>query len=678
MGDVYWISYHTGACDSTYSNVYVTRVNANGTVMDPSGLPICTEEGEQQQTSIALGDNQLLVLWEDDRSYDSTGYDVYGARVTLDGTVLDPEGIAMAKLELSEQAPDACWAGDAFSVVWQTSRYGTYGDITSVRLDTLGVIPDSVPVVVSAACDAQIVAGSGWSGYSYLAIWDSEGNLRGARVDESGNVMDSSGIDVCSACKIQSAPDLIWGGANFLVVWEDSRNGDFDIYGVRVDSGGTVLDSPNLPLVVDPSADQRYPTVSCDGTKHLVVWQNMLDSTGSYYRIEGLRISRSGEPVDPQPFAISSGDKDGRPNVAFGGGRYLVVWEDNFFYDIYGALVDTVGITKSEFGIRTSSGVQEDPVVASDGDQFLVVWEDFGSHWPNSDILAARVTSGGTVLDPSGIVISSASDAEAAPSVCFDGINYIVAWSRSSELCVSRVTPQGTVLDPDGFAITDISPYSLTSVSSGPVKYGPSDTVGQSLLLYSRYQPRDYNSPRMFGALFWGEATPNYPPEPFSLLLPSDQDTVENPVFLDWEDALDPNPSEQVIYTVYVSASESFLPEWTLIVDSLVSSDCQVSPERGGLTYWWKVKADDRWGETVWSNQTLRFNLEGYGDVNDDGNVDLGDAVFLLNYLFRNGTPPQPLSVGDVNGDCSVEIGDAIHLLNYLFRDGPSPVAGCA
>jgi hypothetical protein len=61
------------------------------------------------------------------------------------------------------------------------------------------------------------------------------------------------------------------------------------------------------------------------------------------------------------------------------------------------------------------------------------------------------------------------------------------------------------------------------------------------------------------------------------------------------------------------------------------------------------------------------------GDANADGGVDLGDAVYLVNYLFRDGPPPIPMEAGDVNLDGEVELGDAVYLMNYLFRDGPAP-----
>jgi hypothetical protein len=66
------------------------------------------------------------------------------------------------------------------------------------------------------------------------------------------------------------------------------------------------------------------------------------------------------------------------------------------------------------------------------------------------------------------------------------------------------------------------------------------------------------------------------------------------------------------------------------------------------------------------------------GDVDNDGQINIEDVVFLINYLFREGSPPDFLELGDVNGDCVVDIGDVVYLINYLFRDGPLPENGCA
>jgi hypothetical protein len=64
------------------------------------------------------------------------------------------------------------------------------------------------------------------------------------------------------------------------------------------------------------------------------------------------------------------------------------------------------------------------------------------------------------------------------------------------------------------------------------------------------------------------------------------------------------------------------------------------------------------------------------GDPNGDKAIDVGDVVYLANYLYRDGPPPdcEPVhSCADSNLDGAINIGDAVYLVNYLFRGGPPP-----
>lgn len=61
------------------------------------------------------------------------------------------------------------------------------------------------------------------------------------------------------------------------------------------------------------------------------------------------------------------------------------------------------------------------------------------------------------------------------------------------------------------------------------------------------------------------------------------------------------------------------------------------------------------------------------GDLNRDGTVDIVDVVFLVNYLFEEGPPPDPPPAGDVDGDCYITLADVIRLINYVFKMGPAP-----
>jgi len=95
----------------------------------------------------------------------------------------------------------------------------------------------------------------------------------------------------------------------------------------------------------------------------------------------------------------------------------------------------------------------------------------------------------------------------------------------------------------------------------------------------------------------------------------------------------------------------------------------------------------------TWNHYSEYWNMFGYnlygdpslvregivpficGDANGDGVIDIGDVVYVINYLFRDGLAPDPFEAGNVNGDGAVDIGDVVYLINYLFRDGDPP--GC-
>ena len=59
------------------------------------------------------------------------------------------------------------------------------------------------------------------------------------------------------------------------------------------------------------------------------------------------------------------------------------------------------------------------------------------------------------------------------------------------------------------------------------------------------------------------------------------------------------------------------------------------------------------------------------GDVNHDLLVDIGDAVYLISYLYSNGPAPSPWASGDVNCDGIIDLSDVVRLINYLYKNGP-------
>ncbi len=65
------------------------------------------------------------------------------------------------------------------------------------------------------------------------------------------------------------------------------------------------------------------------------------------------------------------------------------------------------------------------------------------------------------------------------------------------------------------------------------------------------------------------------------------------------------------------------------------------------------------------------------GDVNTDGEVNVGDVVYLINYVFKSGPAPAVANWADANADCAVNVGDAVYLIAFTFNSGPPPQLGC-
>jgi hypothetical protein len=61
------------------------------------------------------------------------------------------------------------------------------------------------------------------------------------------------------------------------------------------------------------------------------------------------------------------------------------------------------------------------------------------------------------------------------------------------------------------------------------------------------------------------------------------------------------------------------------------------------------------------------------GDCNGDGVIALGDVVYLITYLYKNGPAPIPLQAGDLNCNGVVDLGDVVYIITYLYKAGPPP-----
>jgi hypothetical protein len=415
-------------------DLYGARVSPSGIVLDPDGFPISTAESGQGDHVLIFDGTNYFIVWDDQRNHATSGVDVYGSRITPSCTVLDPDGIAISTEMNGQGCPAVAFDGANYLIVWTDMRSGTY-DICCSRVNQSGVVLDTPGIPISSTGDTwQWFLSVGFDGTNYLVVWQDEQpgtefDLYGARVDTSGFVLDTPAITISSEVAWQWNPAIAFDSTNYLVVWDDFRSlSSLEIYGTRIDQSGTVLDPEGIVISIGINF-QELPSIAFDGSHYMVVWQ---DHRNGSFDICGARVDQSGTILDPAGIAISdTGDEQKNPAIAFDGTNYLVVWQDtrNDSGDIYGSRVNQSGIILDTTGISisTAMGRQFCPAIAFDGANYLVVWQDTSSISCH-DIYGTRVTPSGIVLDPDGFAISTAYDWQGNPTVASDGANYFVVW----------------------------------------------------------------------------------------------------------------------------------------------------------------------------------------------------------------------------------------------------------
>jgi hypothetical protein len=453
---VVWADMRDGTGD-----IYASRVDPAGNVLDPGGIAVCSEAGAQAEVAISFADSQYLVVWTDTRDANEN---IYCARVDPDGAVLDPGGTAVCTDPATQRYPAVSANGAGWLVVWQDRR-NSQNDIYGSRVSAEGVVLDGGSLALATEAAEETYPAVGFNNKDCLVVWDidqgaTSHDVRGTRVDTSGVVLDPSGIDICDHAAYQGYAAVGTDGHNFMVIWDDFRSSfTWDVYGARVDPGGSVLDTTSLAICLEPSQQSGLALAFC-GTRWLITWH---DSRNDHKDIFGIRVAVDGKVLDAASFLISNASiSQSQPAVAFDGADYLVVrheWRQNTLYDIRATRVTPAGAVLDPGGISICALPSDAmyPAVCFDGSNYLVAWQDYrNGQW---DIYAARVAPDGSVLDAAGFPVSTASGKQERPAIAYDGLRYLVLWqdSRNSgyDIYGTRVSTGGSVLEPWGIMVSD-------------------------------------------------------------------------------------------------------------------------------------------------------------------------------------------------------------------------------
>ncbi|NRD64266.1 hypothetical protein HRD49_21155 [Corallococcus exiguus] len=469
----------------TGPEIYAARIDAEGNVLDPAGIPLCTAPYGQEAPAVTWDGKQFLVVWQDYR--DNRNYAIYGARVSPDGTVTTPPDgfrISAPIPEIDgewEEAPRVASSGGVSLVVWQRGTRSIYDhDILGARIRDDGTVLDPTPRVLVSASGNQANPTVAGGPDGFLVAWGdgrhqvgetSEWDLYATRVAPSGEVLDAAGIPVSVvASSYQGSPRALFDGTNYQVVWSDGRDpssyGDF--YGGRVSLAGAPLDGTGVRITPASYDYKQGPAIAFDGTQTWVTWRA---ATGSYdERFYGVRFGKDGVVKDTArvPLFTHSGQK-ALHDLYFDGTRLRAVWTEYVgSFGLKSGRFETDGTVVDGEGryLAWGANFQDVPSVASSGGTGLVAWRDQ---------LGEEAASTASIrIQPLNADGQPMGDVRVLPSPTYvvspkvsagDGV-YLVAWGEggsSYDVKAQRVRADGTLIDAQPLALAT---YTLTGPAS--------------------------------------------------------------------------------------------------------------------------------------------------------------------------------------------------------------------
>jgi len=317
-------------------------------------------------------------------------------------------------------------------------------------------------------------------------------------------------------------------------------------------------------------------------------------------------------------------------------------------------------------------------------------WEGVDARTSDGAVLTGRVLVRGgqrQVLlpvvppDPSAeitISLRQAGEATNEPPVVNAGDD------RTLNLPEDETALQGHVDDPDS---TPTIAWSQVGGPSGAIFDDPSAPDSrvkfpQAGVYVLRLAADDGANPPVSDDVTITVLRENHPPDTTSAPSPPDgASALSIPITLSWS-CSDPDADDSLRYDVYLGTS-SDPNEIPRVAKALNTPSRTLSDLAEDQIYYWYVVAKDTLGATtrgpLWSFRTAPLDsrlLFRRGDSNDDGKIDLADAVHLLQNLFSGGDPPPCKDAADSDDNGELSVTDTVRTLDYLFRGGaqlPAP-----
>ena len=424
--------------------IYFARLDTSGNRIG-ADVRVTSAAGESRNASVVWTGSGYGVAWYDFRD---GNWEIYFARLDAAGNKVGSD-VRVTNNTVASNFPSLVWTGSVYGVSWDDRRDGNY-EIYFARLDAAGNKVGS-DVRITNDSSASQYSSLVWRGGEYGVAWydNRDGNyeIYFARLDAAGNKIGSD-VRVTSAAGNSMDPSLAWTGSEYGVSWLDGRDGNNEIYFVRIDAAGTKIGS-DVRITSNASASYDPALVWTAGEYGVAWWDSRDGNTEVYFA----RIGASGTKIGSDVRITNNASTSSHPSLVWTGSQYGVSWDDfrDGNYEIYFAGIRCCDDADAD-GYTECAGDtnDQDPTIHpgalevcdgrdNDADGAIDEGCDTICDAPQVAALATRVTNNTALSE--------------VPSPVWTGSGYGVSWQDSrdgnAEIYFARLDGSGTKMGGD-------------------------------------------------------------------------------------------------------------------------------------------------------------------------------------------------------------------------------------
>jgi len=334
--------------------VFVSQAMADWGKIGPD-MRITNASGDSWYSSLVWTGTEFGVSWQDRRDGND---EIYFARIDSSGNKIGSD-VRITNDVGGSGHPSLVWTGTEYGVSWYDNRDGNT-EIYFARIDSTGAkIGTDMRITNDAGLSEN--PSLAWANTEYGVSWidnrDGNTEIYFARIDSSGSKIGGD-ARITNDSGLSTYPSLVWTGIEYGVSWYDDRDGNWEIYFVRVDTFGSKIGG-DARITNDISNSSR-PSLVWTGVEYGVSWNDFRDSNNEIYFA---RIDTSGNKLGTDVRITIDVASSMSPSLVWMGTEYGVSWQDDRdgANEIYFARIGQSGQgpipTLSEWGMLIMAGL---------------------------------------------------------------------------------------------------------------------------------------------------------------------------------------------------------------------------------------------------------------------------------------------------------------------------------